>query len=71
MKTINSRKPLFSNITFKVFEVFQLVLKLYINSQETSDEFYLRVITAFVSLINENKKKMLFCCLLRLIHPAP
>lgn len=71
MKAINSRKMLSSNITFKVFEVFQLVLKLYVYSQETSDEFHLGVITAFVSLINENKKKMLFSCLLWLIHPTP
>lgn len=71
MKAINSRKTLSSNITFKVFEVYQVVLKLYINSQETSDEFHLGVITTFVSLINENKKKMLFCCLLWFIHPAP
>lgn len=69
MRAINIRKTLSSNITFKVFEVFQL--KLSRNSQETSDEFHLGVITAFVSLINENKETMLFCCLLWLIHPAP
>lgn len=71
MKAINGSKMLSSGITFKVSEVFQVVLELSIHSQAASDEFHLAVITAFVSLIKENKKKMLFCCLPRLIHPAP